>query len=69
MNKKNIELSQWSIEYPYEWEIVCGTRETGPQNNYKIMLLLEKAGFQELSYMISCRLNCLLNDENKINIE
>ncbi|MCC0784995.1 hypothetical protein IR152_18470 [Clostridioides sp. ES-S-0108-01] len=69
MNKKNIELSQWSIEHPRKWEIICGTTETGPQNNYKIMLLLENAGFQELSYMILCRLHCLLNDENKIEIE
>ncbi|MCC0650530.1 hypothetical protein ACTPDI_17760 [Clostridioides difficile] len=68
MNKKNIVLAQWFIEHPHEWEIICGIRETGPQNNYKVMLMLEDAGFYELSYMISCRLHYLLNEKNKIEI-
>ncbi|UUV16732.1 hypothetical protein [Clostridioides difficile] len=68
MNKKNIVLAQWFMEHPYECEIICGIRETGPQNNYKVMLMLEDAGFYELSYMLLYRLYYLLNEKDKIEI-
>ncbi|HDJ1466737.1 TPA: hypothetical protein PPO51_002480 [Clostridioides difficile] len=68
MNKENIVLGEWFIEHPYEWEIICGIRKTGPQGNYRVMRMLEDAGFHELSYMILYRLYYLLDEKNKIEI-
>ena len=54
--KAVLEMQRWAAEHPWEWEIVCGVRNTGDYTCRKIIDMLRDDNQPILCSMLWCRL-------------
>lgn len=71
MEKKEVEkrLEDWAVRFPQEWDVVCGIRMAGLQENIRISAMLLEAGFDELHFMFLRRISYLMVGEANSRVD
>lgn len=66
---RNPKVEAWMCRHPKYWKILCGLEEADTRTNIKIMGMLVRAGFYELSQMMCRRIDVMISPESAKELE